>query len=105
MKSADLSRPLRRHTLRNKVREARDLALKRLQEQKKPDGSWKSTFDVSAFLPAIYIIMLRATGLIEKPGELGTEARLVRHMITQVNPDGGFHKYPGSTWAQTDCHK
>lgn len=64
--------------------------------QKRPNGSWKSTIDVSAFLPAIYIIMLRSTELIARPGAHETEAHLMRHLITQINPDGGFYKYPGS---------
>lgn len=40
--------------------------------------------------------MLRTTGLVEKPGLFEREAGLLKNLIRQVNPDGGFYKYPGS---------
>jgi squalene cyclase len=40
--------------------------------------------------------MLRTTGLIARPGLFEREAGLVVNLIRQVNPDGGFYKYPGS---------
>jgi hypothetical protein len=78
------------------VREALDLALRRLLALKRPDGSWESAFEISAFLPSLYIIMLRTTGLIESPGARENEIDVLRHMVTLVNDDGGFFAYPES---------
>ena len=79
-----------------RVREARELALARLLEQKTPDGSWAMPIDLYAFCGAVFVFMLRTTGLIEQAGSLLRESLVVRHMIHQVNPDGGFFKFPGS---------
>jgi len=79
-----------------RVFEARAAATDRLVEQRGPDGNWAVPIDLYAFLPATYIIMLRTTGLTGRPGSPHTESLLVRHMIHQVNPDGGFYKFPGS---------
>ncbi len=72
------------------------MALRRLLEQETSDGKWRATFDLSSLCAAVYIIMLRTTGLIDQPGSPQEEALLVRHAIKQVNADGGFFKYPGS---------
>jgi len=52
--------------------------------------------DLCAFTGALYVLFLRLTGLIEDQESAADEAKVVHHMINQVNPDGGFYKYPGS---------
>jgi squalene-hopene/tetraprenyl-beta-curcumene cyclase len=78
------------------VSRVRDLALQRLLELRQPEGRWRTFFDSSAFVSSSFIIMLRTTGLIARPGLFEREAGLVVNLIRQVNPDGGFYKYPGS---------
>jgi len=80
----------------DEVRQARDRALDRLAAERSPDGSWAQPLDLYPFTGAMYVIMLRTTGLIEWPGALEEESRLVRHLLDQVSPDGGFRKFPGS---------
>jgi squalene-hopene/tetraprenyl-beta-curcumene cyclase len=76
---------------------ARDLALARLMEMREPSGHWADArIDLNAFLPGLFIVMLRTTGLVERPGALAREAQVVRHMVRQVNPDGGFFRFPGA---------
>ena len=64
------------------------MALARLLERRSPEGTWEDPCDLYAFCGSLYIIMLRTTGLIERPGSSREECHLVRHMINQVNPDG-----------------
>ncbi|MBN2409993.1 MAG: hypothetical protein JXE07_09660 [Candidatus Aminicenantes bacterium] len=90
-----MDHPLSRPSI-EKVRQVRDLALERLLELREPGGRWRTFFDSSAFINSSFIIMLRTTGLVERPGLFEREAGLVRNLIRQVNPDGGFYKYPGS---------
>ncbi len=78
------------------AREARDKAVSRPVESRRADGSWHFPLDLNAFIGAMYIIMLRTTGLIDRPGAREDEAQLIRHMIRQANPDGGFRKSPDS---------
>jgi hypothetical protein len=52
----------------DRIRAARDMALVRLLEQRTTDGVWDDQADLSALGAASYIIMLRATGLIEQAG-------------------------------------
>lgn len=74
---------------------ARDAAVQGLLDRQDADGLWRTCIDVYAMVGALYVIVLRKTGLIRRPGEADRELRVVRHMLTQVNPDGGFAKYPG----------
>ena len=76
--------------------DARGLALQRLIEVRSPEGNWPLPIDLNAILGATYIIMLRTTGLIEESGAFEREASLLRRMIQQVNPDGGFYKFATS---------
>ena len=76
--------------------DARQLALDRLIELRSPEGNWPLPIDLNAILGATYIIMLRTTGLIEESGAFEREASLLRRMIQQVNPDGGFYKFATS---------
>jgi len=61
-----------------------------------PGGWWGDAHDVNGSPAAVYSIVLRTTGEILRPGAARDEARLLRHMITLVNTDGGFYKYVGS---------
>ncbi|KPL11139.1 hypothetical protein AMJ85_04415 [candidate division BRC1 bacterium SM23_51] len=79
-----------------RARRAQDLALQRLLEIRSPSGAWNTVGDMNALGAAMFVIMLRTTGLIERTGADEQEMLLVRHMINQANPDGGFYKYPGS---------
>ncbi len=72
------------------------MALARLLERRSPEGTWEDPCDLYAFCGSLYIIMLRTTGLIEQQGAAREECLLVRHIVKQVNPDGGFYKFPGS---------
>ena len=83
-------------SLTSRIEQARRLALQRLFDIKSPEGTWEGTFDISAFESAVFIIMLRTTGLIERSELAREEVRLIRHMVHQANSDGGFYKYPGS---------
>ena len=80
----------------DEVRQARDRALDRLLAERSPEGSWGQPLDLYPFAGAMYVIMLRTTGLIERPGAAEEESRFLRHMLSQVSPDGGFLKFPGS---------
>jgi squalene-hopene/tetraprenyl-beta-curcumene cyclase len=84
-----------------RVRQARDRGLEVLLRERNPDGSWARPLDLYAFSGALYVIMLRTTGLIERAGAAEEEGRLVRHMVCQVRPDGGFCKFPGSPSSKT----
>jgi hypothetical protein len=90
-----------RRSLEEAARQARDLALERLLEARHPNGSWRMCIDLNAFIGAMYIIMLRTTGLADAPGSHDAEALLVRHMVHQTNPDGGFFKFAGSPSCRT----
>lgn len=74
----------------------RDQAVNHLLEIRQPDGSWNQHFNLNAFFGAIYIITLRTTGIIKTEWALKEEAKILYHINKQVNPDGGFYKYPGS---------
>ncbi|MFC2169668.1 prenyltransferase/squalene oxidase repeat-containing protein [Acidobacteriota bacterium] len=82
--------------LYERTREARALSLQRLLEKQTPDGRWSEKFNPYSFHNALYIIMLRTTGLIDQAESVREELRLICHLITQVNPDGGFYKFAGS---------
>ncbi len=84
-----------------RVREARRMALARLLERRSLEGTWDDPCELYALCGSLYIIMLRTTGLIERPGSSQEECLLVRHIINQVNPDGGFYKFPGSPSCKT----
>ena len=45
---------------------------------------------------AVFVIMLRTSGLIMRPGQMEVEAGLVRRLRLFRNPDGGFYKYKGA---------
>jgi len=77
------------------------MAVARLLERRKLEGRWEDPYDLYAFCGSLYIIMLRTTGLIERPGSSQEECLLVRHMVNQVNPDGGFFKFQGSPSCKT----
>ncbi|MBM3860665.1 MAG: hypothetical protein FJ395_13580 [Verrucomicrobia bacterium] len=81
----------------DRVHAARDLALQRLAELQSPDGAWRMPIEFNVLPTALFIIMLRTTGLIEKPGQRELEARLVRDIARFANPDGGFWKFPGAS--------
>jgi squalene cyclase len=74
---------------------AQRLALDRLLEQRNGDGFWFSPVFGYAVGNAIHVMMLRTTGLILQEDGPGTEAGLIRHMVSLTNPDGGFYCYPG----------
>lgn len=78
------------------ARSARDLALRRMLEKQKTDGSWNEPIDWYAFPSALYIITTRTTGLIRHTGFAEEETQLLRHITSQANPDGGFYRYTGS---------
>ncbi|MCE2728041.1 MAG: hypothetical protein LW698_14905 [Planctomycetaceae bacterium] len=81
----------------DRVRAARDLALQRLAELQSPDGSWPGQVESNVLPTALFIIMLRTTGLIEKPGQRELESRLLRDIARFTNSDGGFWKFPGAS--------
>jgi squalene cyclase len=81
--------------LRNAASDARDRAVAWLLERRRPDATWSDPADVGAFCGAMYVMMLRTTGLIEAPSALEDELRIVRHLADQANGDGTFHRYPG----------
>ena len=82
--------------LTQRVQNACALAQERLLELRQPDGRWDSTFCVNGVPAAGTIVMLRTCGLGTGADSATRESRLVRHMLRQANPDGGFFKYPGS---------
>ena len=82
--------------LAGRAAEAHRLALARLLEAQHPVGSWSMTILCNAVLSAAYVIMARTTGLIDREGEFDLEADIVRHLLSEMNPDGGFRKYPGA---------
>lgn len=88
--------PEREQSFVSVAMQARDKVLKGLLKQRHGDGSWKSRFDSYAFPAALYITMLRTTGLIDRTGSIQEEIGLVLHLLGQVNLDGGFYKYPSS---------
>gem|GEM_PF-4080350 len=73
-----------------------DLARARLPGLISADGGCRNTFDINAFSGAVYICLLRATGLIESPCAIEDEVALIGPMLHHVNADGGFYKFPGS---------
>ena len=66
--------------MNDRIRIARDLALQRLGELQSPDGSWFLPIEINAAASAIFIIMLRTTGLIEKEGQFSLEVKLLGSM-------------------------
>ena len=82
--------------LKGRVEAARDLAARRLIEAQNPDGTWFAPIRFGAFPSAVFVIMMRTTGLIERPGQMDIEANLLRSLLRFQNPDGGFWKYEGS---------
>ena len=82
--------------LNARAADARSLAIRRLLESRGHHGAWEGSIDLNALYGAVFIIMLRATGLIEAEHLQQDEVRIVRHMLTQINADGGFWKYRGA---------
>lgn len=76
--------------------EARSLAVRRLLESRGPHAAWEGPIDLSALFGAVFIITPRVTGLFERDELQQDEVRIVRHMLTQVNADGGFWKSRGN---------
>ncbi len=89
---------MRRETeaLASWARDARTLALGRLAAAQAPDGSWPQILVDNAMPAALFVIMLRTSGLICREGQREVEAGLVRGFGRHVNLDGGFRKYGGS---------
>ncbi len=83
-------------TLASWARDARARALGRLAAAQAPDGSWPQIIVDNAMPAALFVIMLRTSGLIRREGQMDVEAGLVRGLGRLVNPDGGFRKYGGS---------
>lgn len=79
-----------------RVRAARDLALKRLGDLQSGAGSWCMPIYPNGLTAAAFVILLRTSGLIERVGQFELEKKLVRVAARYTNPDGGFWKYPGS---------
>jgi len=75
---------------------ARQLALRRLIELRSPEGNWFVPLELAPFVEATYITAIRTAGLVGAPGEWEREAALVRRIVDQSGPDGGFSKFPGS---------
>jgi len=75
---------------------AQALATRRLLELRDSQGAWDGLVDISATLPALFIVLLRTTGLIAKDEYTGIEIEVARHLLTHANPDGGFYKYRGA---------
>ncbi len=75
---------------------ARVQALDRLVEAQSPDGSWPQIIVDSAMPTALFVIMLRTSGLICRPWQFEAEAALIRRLHQHINPDGGFRKYVGA---------
>ncbi|MFH1941382.1 MAG: prenyltransferase/squalene oxidase repeat-containing protein [bacterium] len=84
------------NALIQKASSAVKLARARLLDQRVDSVRWNHFIDLSAFTNALYVLMLRTTGLIEAPGYTQIEAELITDAATRNNPDGGFYKYPGS---------
>lgn len=82
--------------MRDRIDHAHRAAVAHLLDLRQDEGRWLDPKDVYALTGALYILLLRTTGLIEQPGAWDREARLVRHMLHQVGADGGFYKYPSS---------
>ena len=83
-------------TLIAQAARARDRAIRRLLDSRRQSVAWESPIDLNALNGAVFIIMLRSTGLIERDVLQQDEVRIVRHLITQVNADGGFYRYRGA---------
>ena len=83
-------------TLAAWARDARARALDRLAAAQAPDGSWPEALVDNAMPAALFVIMLRTSGLICREGQWEVEAGLIRGFGRHVNPDGGFPKYGGS---------
>lgn len=79
-----------------RAQEGQRLALERLLDLRTNSGIWDVTHDVGFSYAQLYVIMLRTTGIIECPDAQKDEVQIVRHLIRQVNADGGFFKYRGS---------
>jgi squalene cyclase len=73
-----------------------DPALDHLLKSRTEAGVWREAFDLSAITAAAYLVMLRTSGLIGEPGARHEELELVRRLIQQRNPDGGFYPSVGS---------
>ena len=82
--------------LKSRIKAVRDLAARRLVEAQSPDGSWPGVVQDCALPGAVFIIMLRTTGLIGHHGQMEIEAGLLRGIGQFQNPDGGFWKYEGA---------
>ena len=74
---------------------ARDGAIRRLLDGRRESVAWDGPIDLNALNGAVFVIMLRATGLIEAEALRHDEVRIVRHLVTEVNADGGFCRYRG----------
>ncbi len=83
-------------SLEDRARRAHGAATAHLLEQRHSSAAWRQDLDLCALNGAFYVLFLHLTGLIEDREAAADEAKVVRHMINQVNPDGGFYKYPGS---------
>ncbi|MCX6969811.1 MAG: hypothetical protein NTV93_06600 [Verrucomicrobia bacterium] len=82
--------------LARRVAAARDLAVPQLIKAQSPDGSWFAPIRFNALPSAVFVIMLRTTGLIERPGQMEIEADLIQGFERFQNPDGGFWIYEGA---------
>lgn len=87
--------------LNQQLRRIRDAASDELFARQLEDGSWDENVHLSAFTGALYVCLVRATGLILEPAVADAEVRVVRHILQMRNADGGFFKYPGSPSSTT----
>ena len=80
----------------DRARRAAAASGRALLDRRRADGSWDAPIDLNAAAASFYIAFARTSGLICREGEAEREADLLRHLVRQVNADGGFYKYPGS---------
>ena len=85
-----------KRSLRRRVQRAQAIAVEQLLAIRRQDGHWDDTFDTVFSYGSLFVVMLRTTGLIEQPAAADAELRVIRHLLDQVNEDGGFYKFRGS---------